>query len=124
MSRITHFILAATLVLSTLFACSQETPGVSNINSTKLTAVLAKGDPILLDVRTPEEVAAGVIGEPVVLDFYADNFEAELDKLDKSKVYVVYCKAGGRSAKAAKMMHEKGFKYLYNLEGGYDEYAK
>jgi thioredoxin len=30
----------------------------------------------------------------------------------------VYCKAGGRSAQAAEIMVQNGFKHVYNLEGG------
>jgi adenylyltransferase/sulfurtransferase len=31
---------------------------------------------------------------------------------------VVHCKAGGRSAKAAKLLSDHGFQQVYNLEGG------
>jgi len=74
---------------------------------------------VLLDVRTLEEVAAGKIADAQHLDFYADSFQDDLKKLDKDQPYLVYCKSGGRSAKAARMMQDLGFKEIYNLEGGY-----
>lgn len=73
---------------------------------------------VLLDVRSKQEVKAGYIEGMINIDFYSDDFEAEIDKLDKSKTYYVYCAAGGRSMKAANMMEEKGFNNLYNLNGG------
>ena len=78
----------------------------------------------LVDVRTPEEVAAGVIGQPLKINFHDDNFQTKIVRLDKDIPYLVYCKSGGRSAKAAKLMKKAGIKYVYNLQGGYTAYEK
>lgn len=72
-----------------------------------------------LDVRTPEETAEGVVNGAIKIDFRADGFKKELDKLNKGDSYIVYCKSGGRSSKTADMMKQMGFKSIYNLEGGY-----
>ncbi len=77
----------------------------------------------ILDVRTSEEVANGKIEGARVIDFYDDNFEAKLNRLNKETPYLVYCKSGGRSAKASKKMKSMGFKHVYNLKGGYNAYA-
>ncbi|MFM7218416.1 MAG: rhodanese-like domain-containing protein [Bacteroidota bacterium] len=58
------------------------------------------GNSILLDVRTPEEVAAGSIPGASTIDFYDPEFEQRINLMDKSKSIYVYCHAGGRSAKA------------------------
>ena len=73
---------------------------------------------IVLDVRTPEEYREGHIEGAVNMDFYADGFEKQLEKLDKEKSYFVYCTVGGRSSSAAKMMHDKGFQKVHDLSGG------
>lgn len=73
----------------------------------------------LIDVRTPEEYSAGKIGEASNVDFYASDFNAQLEKLDKTKPTLIYCASGGRSGKAAGIMKEMGFKEVYDLEGGY-----
>jgi len=75
-------------------------------------------DPVILDVRTPEEFAEGYIQNAINLDFYRDDFKTELGKLNKEKTYFVYCKAGGRSASAADMMLKEGFKNVVDLDGG------
>jgi rhodanese-related sulfurtransferase len=79
---------------------------------------------VLLDVRTPEEVAAGIIPGAVNIDFTAPDFAEKIAGLDKDKTYYVYCKVGGRSAKAIDKMKGTGFKSLYNLEGGYDAWVQ
>lgn len=73
---------------------------------------------VLLDVRTPEEYKAGHIDKAINMNYNADDFETQISKLDKNKSYFLYCKKGGRSAGAAELMQSKGFKYLFDLDGG------
>ena len=77
----------------------------------------------LIDVRTPEEVNAGAIEGSTNIDFNAAEFKEKMAKLDKSKPVFVYCKAGGRSAKAANVCKELGFKEIYDMQGGWDSYS-
>jgi len=73
----------------------------------------------ILDVRTPLEVSEGYIPKASNLDIYlGQQFLAELEKLDKSKSYYVYCRSGNRSRQACAIMNSVGFKNAYNLEGG------
>lgn len=72
----------------------------------------------LLDVRTPEEWADGIMKGAEKLNFRDANFRDQVSKLDRSKSYVVYCAAGGRSSKAAQIMVDLGFKSVHNLDGG------
>ena len=73
---------------------------------------------VILDVRTPEEFAAGHLAQAVNLDYYAKGFGAELGKLDRARTYLVYCRSGKRSAAAVDMMKELDFKAVYGLTGG------
>lgn len=74
---------------------------------------------VLLDVRTAEEYATIKIPNALNIDIYRGNgFVAEVEKLDTSKNYYVYCQAGIRSANAIGVMHQLGFEKLYNLVGG------
>lgn len=90
-----------------------------NIDVAQFDKLRESTDYVVLDVRTPGEIAAGKIGDPVELDYFAPSFSADLAKLDKSKKYLVYCKVGGRSAKAAQRMVDMGFTNVYNLQGGF-----
>jgi rhodanese-related sulfurtransferase len=119
-------------------ACSSEKPESEiepkekeTITYTDLTQVEFKNieanlseDVILLDVRTDSEVAEGMIEGAIQIDYRKDNFRDEVAKLDSSKTYVVYCRSGGRSASASKIMTEElGFKHVNNLLGGYSDYS-
>ncbi len=74
---------------------------------------------VILDVRTDDEFSTGYIEGAVNIDFYmGSKFISEIDKLDKSKSYFIYCKSGARSGQTCELMKQKGFKKVYNLEGG------
>ncbi len=75
---------------------------------------------VLLDVRTPAEYQEGHIKGAKNMDYYQDSFESELDKLDKTKPYLVYCTVGGRSGSVANLMVKKGFLHVHDLSGGID----
>jgi len=73
---------------------------------------------VLLDVRTPEEFAAGHLNGALNLNLNVPDFADRLNELDKTKVYLVYCKGGVRSARAMQIMQKQGFRQVYNLSGG------
>ncbi len=79
-------------------------------------------DFVLLDVRTPEEYATEHIAGSVLLDFYSDDFEDELDKLDKSKTYLVYCRSGNRSSQSMPILEDLGFIRVYDMGGGINQW--
>ena len=76
------------------------------------------GDLQIIDVRTPEEFAEGYIENAINIDFYAETFRDDINQLDRSQTYLVYCRSGRRSADALGIMAELGFKEAYNLLGG------
>ena len=47
------------------------------------------------------------------------SFESNIQKLDKTKLTLIYCQSGGRSAKALSKMKDLGFTNVLELEGGY-----
>lgn len=79
---------------------------------------MAQPDVQLVDVRTPEEFAEGHLENAINIDITADDFDSKIAALDKEKPVMVYCKAGGRSAKASSRLNELGFKNISDLEGG------
>ena len=74
---------------------------------------------VILDVRTEDECNEGIIPNAINIDIYkGQGFIYELEELDKSKNYYVYCKAGGRSEQACHIMNQLGFNTTFNLVGG------
>ncbi|WP_418603046.1 rhodanese-like domain-containing protein [Hwangdonia sp.] len=74
---------------------------------------------VIIDVRTDDEVADGVIKNAIHIDIYkGQEFVNEIEALDKDKNYYVYCRSGNRSGQACSIMGQLGFENAYNLEGG------
>ena len=77
------------------------------------------GNAVILDVRTEDECDEGIIPNAINIDIHqGQGFISEIEKLDKSKNYYIYCRSGARSAKACEIMNELGFDNTYNLLGG------
>jgi len=75
---------------------------------------------VILDVRTEDECHEGIIPNSINIDIYkGQGFIYEVDALDKTKNYYVYCRAGSRSAQACSIMNQMGFEHTYNLDGGF-----
>jgi rhodanese-related sulfurtransferase len=84
---------------------------------------LEDNNSIILDVRTNHEVEEGIIPDAINIDIYESSiFLEKIKKLDKSKSYFVYCKAGARSAQACAIMQQLGFEKTYNLLGGFSNW--
>lgn len=76
---------------------------------------------IILDVRSPEEIAEGKIPSAVEMDFFESDFNDKLKTLDNSRPVIIYCKSGGRAGKTCKRLHDLGFQHVFNY-GGYERY--
>lgn len=110
------------IVFALFFSCNisaQQEPGVKLLPAKafaqSLDSALQKQ---IIDVRTPEEFQSGHIAAAKNINLYDQDFKAQLEKLNKQEPVFVYCKVGGRSAKAAKILNELGFASIYDLDGG------
>lgn len=79
-----------------------------------------KGDNgfVILDVRTTAEFETGHLNNAILLDYYSKDFISELDRLDKTKTYLIYCRSGNRSGKTLRLIEEMGFKQVYDMAQG------
>jgi rhodanese-related sulfurtransferase len=62
----------------------------------------ADANAVILDVRTEDECNDGIIANAINIDIQRIGFISEIEGLEKSKNYYVYCRSGARSAKPAK----------------------
>lgn len=100
-----------------LTACSQNNSSTLPVTEyfTKLTSTKNK---ILVDVRTPGEYSQEHLANAINIDYNGSEFAKYVDTLDKSKPVFIYCLSGGRSGSALKILESKGFKEVYNMQGG------
>ena len=111
--------------LIVLFILSLNTVSISQktINNEEFNKLRVKSDAQVLDIRTYQEVIEGKIPNSVNIDFFSKDFiKLCVSKFEKKKPLLVYCAAGGRSSKAVKELSKAGFKKVYELEGGYDNW--
>lgn len=94
-----------------------------NVNVAEFEKLIGGKNTVLLDVRTPEETAAGKIEGAIEVNVLADDFAEKINTLDKDKTYLVYCRSGRRSLRAIDTMLAGGFTKMYNLEGGYNAWS-
>lgn len=77
---------------------------------------------VLVDVRESHEKAFSDIGGILIP---LSRFDTEYTKLEEFKdaEIILYCRSGGRSRQAAQFLMSKGYKNVYNLEGGINKWA-
>ena len=87
------------------------------IDASALQSMLAASPrPLLVDVRTPDETARGVIEGSLLLPLHLLPIHA--DELEGDTPLVFYCHSGIRSAQAGSFMAGRGREHVYNLRGG------
>ena len=87
---------------------------------------LMKADPklVILDVRTPDEFAAGHIRGARNVDLFGDDFEKQIAALDPARSLLVHCAAGNRSAQAVKQIEAlKKLDVIHHMKAGFNGWA-
>ncbi len=80
-----------------------------------------ENDAVILDVRTSKEFSGGAIEGAININ--VDDLRANLENLDRNKVYAIYCQVGLRGYLANRIMRNNGFRAV-NLNGGYNLWSK
>lgn len=94
------------------------------INSSTALAVkdfeqsISKGNVQLVDIRTPEEYYAGKIENAINIDYSNKFFLEYFASMNPEKPVYIYCRSGVRTAEAAPMLEDAGFKEVFYLKGG------
>ena len=114
-------ILLTVLLLAgvALAGCSSASGTLETVSPDAAAEVMAENpNAIILDIRTPEEFYAGTIEGSINIDYYAPDFAAQLDKLDKDADYVMYCNSGNRSGEAMDIFSDLEFQSVTEIDGG------
>ncbi|MBL7962724.1 MAG: rhodanese-like domain-containing protein [Flavobacteriales bacterium] len=115
--RSVRHALLLPVILSGLQALAQQSAGCV-LQPKEFQEKYRNAPGIVVDVRTPEECAEGIIEGAVQIDFRASDARERLKQLDRAKPVYLYCAAGGRSYQAARFLREQGYVQLCELEGG------
>ncbi len=119
MRRLPLALLAALLAFPAMAA------GPASIEPKSLGARIAWADQslVVLDVRTPEEFAAGHL--PGAINIPHTELASRVAELEGAREndIVVYCRSGARAATALGVLEKSGFKRLFHLEGDYTRWS-
>jgi len=90
------------------------------VDVAELLALPEADRPFLLDVRLPDEFAAGCI--PGAVNIPVDELRSRLSELPRDRPLAAYCKVGQRGYVATRILLQHGFD-VRNISGGYWTYA-
>ncbi len=136
-------IAGAVLAVVGLAGCGkadqQSTPGTSTSQSSaasaspadlktdmsveEFAAAMARPGVVVLDVRTPQEFAAGHVKNAVNIDVEAPDFAARVGQLNRQRAYAVYCRSGNRSRVAMQIMRQQGMANVGHLSQGFSAWT-
>lgn len=99
---------------------------IKNLSVDEVAAARESGEPVLVDIREPNEIAtSGVIPGAVqaprgMLEFYADPTSPyHRPEFETDRQIILYCASGGRSALATDMLQTLGYRSIAHLDGGF-----
>jgi phage shock protein E len=128
-------LLTALALLAVLTGCASDsdpepepattsessTAGAEVMNPDEARALVDSGA-TLVDVRNPDEYAAGHVEGAESIPWESGDFDAAVEPLDRDAAYVLYCASGRRAGEALARMTELGFTDVHNA-GGLEDVA-
>jgi rhodanese-related sulfurtransferase len=98
-------------------SCYQRDYEIELVSQAEMEDLILADSIQLIDVRSFEEFQNKHIkgAQSIVFD---EDFEENIQKLDKTKPVAVYCNTGRRSEECSDFLREKGFTKIYDLKGG------
>ncbi len=116
---IAPLVIAAAL----LTGCSTGSDAITDVDVAEAQQIVDDGGAVILDVRTPEEFAAGHLPDAININVESSDFATKVAGLDESTETLVYCQTGNRSGVATDQMAELGFTDMSDLQGGIEAWA-
>ena len=110
------YLLLLTVFIVTLTSSCHSQP--KSLSLTEFKSELGKSNYVLIDIRTPQEFAAGHIEGAANIDFYSKDFKSQIYKVAGKSNVLIYCASGNRSGQALKSLDAERFKSISDLAGG------
>ena len=116
--------LAPLVITAALLAgCSGGSDAITDVDVSAAQQIVDDGNAVILDVRTPEEFAAGHLPGAININVESSDFATKVAGLDESTETLVYCRTGNRSGVATDTMADLGFTDMSDLQGGIEAWA-
>ena len=111
------------ITVALLSGCSGGSDAIADVDVAEAQQLVTGGEAVILDVRTPQEFAAGHLDGAINIDVEAADFASRVSGLDESAETLVYCRTGNRSGVATDEMADLGFTDLSDLQGGIEAWT-
>ncbi len=93
-------------------------PNYRELTAAQAADLIARFDPLILDVRTPQEFKAGHLPNAVLLPVQILQQNVQRLSSHREREILIYCATGNRSTVASKILMDDGFKQIANLRHG------
>jgi rhodanese-related sulfurtransferase len=93
-------------------------PHYRELSAAQAADMIARSEPLILDVRTPQEFKTGHLPNAVLLPVQALQQQVERLAPHRDREILVYCATGNRSTVASKILIDAGFKQVASLRHG------
>ncbi len=84
--------------------------------------LLDSPETIIVDIRDKQSYEIGNI--PRSINISEENINNFLEDAERDKNLLVYCYVGNSSKGASEYFVQKGFKNVFSLDGGYEEFSR
>ncbi len=81
-------------------------------------------DKIIIDVRTAGEYKKAHIKGAQNISYIGSTFAEKAEQLDNTKPVFIYCETAHRSPLAARILYNLGFREIYDLQLGFENWRK
>ena len=109
-------------IKGTITVIEYEQPSYKALTAKEADTFIKLNNPLILDVRTPEEYKAGYIQNAVLIP--VQTLQSRIEELDiyRNGPVLIYCATGNRSTVASKILIDSGFKEILNLRYGIEDW--
>lgn len=121
--RLWWMLLLGVLLLAGCTADDGPLADVGPVDVERFAAAVEDGA-VVIDVRTPEETAEGVVPGALLLPIADDDFAEQVAALDPTQTYALYCRTENRSSAAREKLQAAGVASTVVLSGGFDAWAQ
>ena len=94
------------------------------VTSNQAADLIKNEQPIILDVRTPNEYKRGHLHDSVLIPVQELQQRSKELGVHKNREILIYCATGNRSTVASKILIDNGFKHIVNMRGGIYDWSK
>ena len=119
--KVSNLLLIFSFMTASLNMNAQTATQVENVNVATFKKMMTDSDVVIVDVRTPKEVAQGTIEGAINIPL--STVSQKVLELDKAKKYLLFCRSGRRSARASSIFAKQGLNVV-NLKGGFLAYSR